>query len=208
MRTNAAGYRGGPPAERAVLCLGDSTTFGWGVEEGEAWPARLAVHLGRDVVNGGVPGYSTFQGLATIDHALTLRPEVVVLAYLVRDAERAIAPDHLRVAIPTPPFALARLLRKVRAPRHAPTAADVFRVPPERYGEHLDALVARVAATGARAVLLAFPMRTPPEEHLAVLRARGALEVPLAGDAFFAEDPLHLTPAGNDTLARAVAEAL
>ncbi len=55
-----------------VLALGDSTTFGWGVEDGESWPALLQDRLrGRgldvEVLNAGVPS----QGVAGMARYLT-----------------------------------------------------------------------------------------------------------------------------------------
>ncbi len=213
VRTNTMGFRSGESASGAILCLGDSTTFGWGVEEEEAWPARLSMRAGVTTVNGGVPGYSTVQGLATLDHALSLRPRGVVLAFLVRDAERGVAPDRVRAAAAPPrppPLAILRALRSLRGPI-APPLGDAFRVPPEEYAANLRALVARVRAAGAEAWVLAFPMRRPPTEHLAALATLDG-EVPvlaptLPEDAFFAEDPIHLTPEGNAVLAERVAAA-
>ena len=60
VRTNALGLRGALPPQEGpwTLIVGCSTTFGWGVEEHEAWPARLQERTGSPVVNGGVPGWS------------------------------------------------------------------------------------------------------------------------------------------------------
>jgi lysophospholipase L1-like esterase len=211
VRTNSAGYRGAEPLPGAILCLGDSTTFGWGVDEEQAWPAELAAQLVTPTINGGVPGHSTVQGLATLDRALALRPRVVVLAYLVRDAERASAPDAERPpSRPVPPLALLRAVRTLRGSR-PPLPGNVWRVSPPEYVANLRTLVTRVRAAGAEAWVLAFPMRTPAAEHLAALQ--GLADVPIVAptlppDAFFAEDPIHLTPAGNVLVAEAVAAAL
>ncbi len=212
VRTNGLGYRGGEPGAGAILCLGDSTTFGWGVEEEEAWPARLAALLGEATVNGGVPGYSTVQGLATLHTALSLRPRLVLLAYLVRDAELGQGPDRLRVAGPrAPSFALLRLIRELRGARTPPPRAT-FRVPPEEYVANLRDLVRRVREAGADVRVLAFPMRTPAVEHLAALQALASgvpiLSPTLPEGSFFVEDPIHLTQAGNAALAEQVAAAL
>ena len=218
VRTNAAGYRGALPGPGAVACLGDSTTFGWGVEEDEAWPARLAAALDRPVLNAGVPGYSTAQGLATLDTVLALKPRVVVLAYLVRDAERAIASDAVRMAAAPPRAPDLALLRAVRAlrgdtgGRTGGAVGEAWRVSPAEYVANLRALAARARAAGAQPWLLVFPMRTPPTEHLAALEGLAA-ELPVVtptvpDDAFFAEDPIHLTPAGNALVADTLAAAL
>lgn len=64
VNTNALGLRGAevkvPAPGPRVLAVGDSVTFGWGVEDGESWPARLAEALGAqvpglEVLNAGVP---------------------------------------------------------------------------------------------------------------------------------------------------------
>jgi hypothetical protein len=71
VRTNREGFRGAEPgpADKVALCLGDSTVFGYSVEEPDAFPARLQIRLrkqGRSddawsVINAGVPGYSSLQ---------------------------------------------------------------------------------------------------------------------------------------------------
>lgn len=74
-----------------VFALGDSVTYGFGVEESEAWPRVLETELrerGRDVevVNAGVSGYSTFQGLAFLERdLLALEPDVVLFAFMNND---------------------------------------------------------------------------------------------------------------------------
>src|SRR5690606_31285854 len=61
--TNALAFRGAAEAARApaALWLGDSFTFGFGVDDGETFVDRLdAAHAGGlRHVNLGVPGYST-----------------------------------------------------------------------------------------------------------------------------------------------------
>src|SRR3954447_14578051 len=67
VRINRLGIRGpeiGPrrPGVRRVLVLGDSFTFGTGVEEEEAFPARLAAELTRagipaEGINAGMGAY-------------------------------------------------------------------------------------------------------------------------------------------------------
>lgn len=163
-------------------------------------------------MNAGVPGYSTVQALATIDHALTMKPSLVLLAYLVRDAELAPMADTDR---PTPParprLALLNAMRTLRGAPPAPPGI-VPRVPPAQYAENLRLLVARVRAAGANVRILAFPMQKPPVEHLAALehlRSDVPILAPaLPAEAFFAEDPIHLTVAGNAALASLLAGEL
>ena len=82
-----------PPGRRRVVALGDSSTFGWGVADDETYAAQLEATLDGDakadtweVLNLGVPGYSTFQGTVMLAReALPLAPDVVTWSYLSND---------------------------------------------------------------------------------------------------------------------------
>lgn len=95
VRTNARGFRtpdfaaDKPDDVYRVLCLGDSTTCGVMVPEARAWPRRLAALLSEavparrfQVVNLGVPGYTSLQGRRLFeDQAQAWRPDAVVAAF-------------------------------------------------------------------------------------------------------------------------------
>lgn len=69
------------PAPPLVLALGDSMTFGEGVEANQAWPAVLERALGVRVVDGGVPGYGSPQMRGRLHELLpALRPDLVIVA--------------------------------------------------------------------------------------------------------------------------------
>ncbi len=102
--TNEMGYRGPwygdakPEGVKRVFCLGDSFTFGWGVNGAEAFPIRLEALLAEraqqtggpapQVYNLGVPGYNTRNELSTyVHHARALDPDVVVLSYFLNDLQ-------------------------------------------------------------------------------------------------------------------------
>jgi len=100
--TNAGGYQGAyhPPTRTEdtlrVAVLGDSFTFGWGVEGDEAWPALLERRLDgafgdggdAEVLNFGVPGYNTWLALQTWrGRAREYAPDVVLLGYYTNDVE-------------------------------------------------------------------------------------------------------------------------
>ncbi|MCP4807193.1 MAG: hypothetical protein GY913_26270 [Proteobacteria bacterium] len=212
VRTNSLGWRGDEPTTGSILCLGDSTTFGWGVAEDEAWPEQLEALLGADVTNGGVPGYSTFQGLAKLDAALATEPEIVVLGFLVRDAQLAVMADSARPSVGAgdPPLRLMALMARAR-PAGEPPPGTVPRVPADEYRQNLEILVQWVRSSGAEPVLLAFPMQEPAEAHLAVLRSLTDVRLlapSLPASSFFPNDPIHLTAEGNAQLAALVADAL
>jgi len=106
---DALGYRGPAwtapkrPGERRIACLGDSFTFGWGVEDDETWPRQLQGLLdGRpggerwSVMNFGVPGYNTWNELRTYERVVRAhRPDVVVLGFFLNDVSpRPAGPAH------------------------------------------------------------------------------------------------------------------
>jgi lysophospholipase L1-like esterase len=86
------------PGEIRVLCLGDSVTFGLGLYRGDTWPDRLAEELrerapGRPVrvVNAGVPGWSSYQGMRLLQRlrARGVDPDVIVFWFGMNDAKPA-----------------------------------------------------------------------------------------------------------------------
>ncbi len=95
---NARGWRGPEyepdfsEDEFRVLALGDSCTFGKGVDEKDSWPRQLEARLGklmpeREVLVGnlGVNGYSSLHYRRILSKALETRPHLVVLGYNVND---------------------------------------------------------------------------------------------------------------------------
>ena len=76
---DAAGFRNERRLDSArVVALGDSQTYGTGVEMEQAWPQQLGTLLGDAVYNMGFPGYGPVHSLVFMEDALALSPEVVV----------------------------------------------------------------------------------------------------------------------------------
>lgn len=91
---NEDGYRGPVAGARVagtwrVAALGDSFTFGYGVEEEEAWPRVLEAALetagGRkeEIYNLGIGGYGTTQQVAWLEERLKagLQPDAVIVGF-------------------------------------------------------------------------------------------------------------------------------
>jgi acyl-CoA thioesterase I len=69
------------PAGSVVLALGDSITHGTGAAAEAAYPAQLARLTGWNVINGGVPGDTSAQGLARLPALLAEhRPALVIVS--------------------------------------------------------------------------------------------------------------------------------
>jgi lysophospholipase L1-like esterase len=98
--TNSLGFREKEyPVERLpgvprIAVLGDSYTFGVGVEFSEIFSKQLEAELNRsreayEVINFGVIGYNTVMELATFrEAAAQFRPDLVIVAYVLNDTER------------------------------------------------------------------------------------------------------------------------
>jgi lysophospholipase L1-like esterase len=98
LSTGSLGLRGAEVPRRKtgfrILALGDSTTFGLGVDDDQTWPAILQSLLRErsrkevEVLNAGVPGYTSFQGLRWLrSRGLSLQPDLVLATFGFNDAD-------------------------------------------------------------------------------------------------------------------------
>ncbi|MBW2271932.1 MAG: hypothetical protein JRG96_01575 [Deltaproteobacteria bacterium] len=179
---NGQGFRGrelhgsAGPGELRLLALGDSNTLGWGgasihwpgyLEE-ELEPADLEVN----VINAGVWGHSSYQGVARLEAYLSFEPDVVLISYGANDAHRVYVSDAryveqaarstLRRFLYRYSFGIGQLaLKALDALEGVDSPAEgrelVFRVSPEEYRANLSKMVQISRAQGARVYLLTRP---------------------------------------------------
>ena len=72
---------GAIPAGSTVVILGDSLSYGTGAARGEDYPTLLAARTAWHIVNAGVPGDTSAQGLARLPDLLeTHRPTLLMIA--------------------------------------------------------------------------------------------------------------------------------
>ncbi len=116
VNTNAQRLRGpafaAAPAEGVfrILAVGDSTTFGWGVEDSHAWPPLLEAELSArghrvEVLNAGVPSLG-FRGVAAYlrTQAPGLSPHAVIIGRRPdMQFSRSTFPGELRSIAPSLP---------------------------------------------------------------------------------------------------------
>ena len=69
------------PAQAHIVALGDSQTYGVGVEAEDAWPRKLESMTGKTVYSMAFPGYGPIQSLILWDEAVALQPNVVIEAF-------------------------------------------------------------------------------------------------------------------------------
>jgi lysophospholipase L1-like esterase len=86
---NDAGFRDavrGPRQGPRAMALGDSSVYGFGVADDETFSARIEAATGAEVVNAGIPGYSSFQATNLLDmRGWALEPDLLFVATLWSD---------------------------------------------------------------------------------------------------------------------------
>ena len=188
-----------------IMTLGCSTTFGWGVDDSESYPAQLQTLIDAkgsgqvEVINGGQPGYTSFQGRWLWDEVLQhYSPDVVLIGYVVQDARKAAYSDKSQAILQKDNrflkdhvlynsrvyLALRSVLGTVQIEakeRPQNGRGGIYRVPPQDFVDNIRALVSRVQALGATPVLFGFPLEREgyTETHRTILAAAAKeLEIP------------------------------
>ncbi|MEW6742630.1 MAG: SGNH/GDSL hydrolase family protein [Planctomycetota bacterium] len=191
---NSLGLRGPepeqpkPPGRLRVAVAGDSCAFGLGVAEDEAlyiaiatralngWATRDGRYTSADWVNGGISGYSSFQGHTFVRNVLLpLEPDLVVVGYGLNDYLYSARRRDAEIEMP-PPWLLELgtllerselyvRLREVISPGRPPLESELVgsipprRVSPEELRVNLEAIVGEVRRGGARPVLMTMALR-------------------------------------------------
>ena len=107
VKTNSVGIRDSEyasvstPGVYRILALGDSQTFGNGLELADTWPKQLEANLNQvgnskavEVLNAGLPASDTWQHEIILKRLLSIyQPDAVVLAFYVNDVVERFKPN-------------------------------------------------------------------------------------------------------------------
>lgn len=244
---NEQGFRGPvlasekPAGRERLFTVGDSNTLGWAGPNGANWPADLQRLLSArgepiDVVNAGVWGYASYQGIARLREVLAWAPDWVLVSFGSNDAHPAGLSDaeYLRSTAAATgglerrlrPFAVGRLVLGALRTRSAAPQTKTHRVPLDEYRENLRTMVVMAREEGARVVLLTRPYVGPIAEwdswkryahryNAATIELAGELGTPLVDlyselkgrDELFADES-HLTAPGHRLAAELIVDRL
>jgi lysophospholipase L1-like esterase len=242
---NTLGFRGAEPGTKPsvglrVATIGDSNTLGWSGVDGANWPGELERLLSEggletEVVNAGVWGYSSQQGVPRTREALRLEPDLVLISFGSNDAHLVNRSDSEFSGRSEGMWRIVRALRSLRVSqlltavgdRMDPAGAELKpRVPLEDYRANLRRMITEVRSGGGVPVLLTRPYvgavsgpdvwkNRGPEYNLAtaeVASEEGVLLVDVYAvfkerDELFADES-HFTREGHELAASVIADHL
>lgn len=167
-------------SDATILAFGDSLTFGTGASSGESYPQVLAELTGRKVINAGVPGETTADGLARLPRVLEeTQPDLVILCLGGNDFLRRLDPAQTR----------SNLTRMIQMIRGANLPLVLVAVPQLRFLSSSDPLYLELAKE----------LKLPLENEVLA---------DVLHDRDLKSDPIHPNAKGYRHMAEAIAELL
>lgn len=175
---NRQGFRGpelpsatGDPRVR-IFAVGDSNTLGWAGADGANWPLDMQDAVGpldHDVVvvNAGVWGYASYQGLVRFRETLAFDPDLVLISFGSNDAHQVLQSDRAYAENPIRSTDVGQWVRRFRlgqlvlAAVEGRTGSAVPQLQPrvslEEYRANLTTIVREARARGVAVALLTRP---------------------------------------------------
>jgi acyl-CoA thioesterase-1 len=194
--------------DAVILAFGDSLTFGTGAAPGESYPAILERLVGRRVVNEGIAGEITGEGLVRLPEALKRgKPALLILCHGANDLLRFLNKRQ----------AAANLRAMIRLAREKGAAVVLVAVPSLGITLSPDPFYLEIATEKGAAVLIAVPslgIALSPEPLYREIAAEMGLPVEeealtmVLSDGSLRSDYIHPNAAGYRRLAASIAALL
>jgi acyl-CoA thioesterase-1 len=128
-----------PDTRPLLLCFGDSLTAGYGTDPGQSYPDQLQLLLDAKgyryrVVNLGISGNTSKDGLERIDRVLARHPAIVVVEFGGNDGLRGLPLEQTKAN-------LATIITQLQS-AHATVALAGITLPPDYGKDYIAQLVA------------------------------------------------------------------
>ena len=167
-------------SDAVIVAFGDSLTYGTGVARHQSYPSVLGALTGRQVINAGVPGEVSGEGLRRLRGVVARqRPDLVVLCHggndILRRRDRSALAANLRAMVEyLQAEGVAAVILGVPDPGIFLTTVDLYHDVAREYGVPID----------------------------------GEIIPALLGDNDFKSDQIHFNEAGYQRMAEAVHQLL
>jgi len=184
-----------------IVCLGASPTFGWGVNEKQVYSFQLEQLLKQkytqqkeiEVINAGVIGYSSHQGLQLLKkEIIKIAPDIVTVAYVINDVDKyrffrsngksdKVLKAKNRVAVYTENFLdqsnIVRAMRKIKSQyqpgdeqyfgtNNGNKYVDTRRVSRSDYESNLREIIQIATHEGIKVVFIKMPVNLPARTNI------------------------------------------
>jgi lysophospholipase L1-like esterase len=228
---NSQGYRGDEitatksPGSFRIFALGDSNTLGGLGKKDPSWPKYLQELLGEQgngfqVINAGVHGYSSFQGLRRFQEALTFQPDMVLTSFGWNDQLQVTVSDAEFAGRKIRTLKLDRILLRLRVGQLVLGLSDwifsqgkqglVPRVSLAEYETNLTKVIELAQKRSIKVVLLTRPSEDPPSPYdLVTIRVAKSNAVPVIdvyslfrGKHEYFQDENHFNEEGHRLMAK------
>lgn len=167
------------PGSPRIMALGNSCTFGWGVELNQTYlkVTEQIIGNGCEIINGAIPGYSSLQGRRFFeDELISLKPDILLILFAWNDhwAAASQITDKEQQFPPLPVIRLQnflsnfhsyRLLKKLLLATVEPPPDSIFdrsnivyRVGLQDFGDNLAAICLLAIENNIRPILLSSPI--------------------------------------------------
>lgn len=171
-----------------IVCLGDSVTFGNITTYPDILSKLLKIKFAKkkfEVINAGVPGYSSYQGLKWLQKdIIKLKPDILIVYYGLNDAGPAFTKDREQKTPPSFIVSLINLLNKTYSFKLLMKLIYYFkynsqaeynyttqRVPPDEYRNNLIKMKKIMEKIGGKALFIANPTYYNPKNGYVFTRS-------------------------------------